>query len=260
MQEITSLQNPRIVALRALHRKKQRDADGTFLVEGEKMVSEALRHAKVHTLVVMQDCIKDGRFSGLLREARAGETPVLSVPERLFEAISESKTPQGILAQVEIPEERPITGGLVLALDAVQDPGNVGTMIRTADAAGWQGILLGKGCADAFGAKCVQASMGSIFRLPVLRDVDLPAMLTSLKSEDWSIAVGVLDGEDIYTMPLPNQNAILLIGNESAGVDPVLIALATHRLKLPMRGGAESLNAAVAAGIMMYEWMRKGRP
>lgn len=259
MQEITSLQNPRIAALRALHHKKYRDAENAFLVEGEKMVSEALQHAKVRTLVIGQDCVEDGRFDGLVRDAQEREILMLSVPNRLIETLSGSKTPQGILAQVEMPPEGAPNTGLLLALDAVQDPGNVGTMIRTADAAGWQGVLLGKGCADAFGAKCVQASMGSIFRVPMLRDVDLPVFLSGLKSAGWSIASGVLNGEDIYSASLPKQNAVLVIGNESAGVTPALAELATHGLKLPMRGGAESLNAAVAAGIMMYEWTREGR-
>lgn len=259
MQEITSLQNPRIVALRGLKQKKHRKETGSFLVEGEKMVAEALCQAQVLALAFDKDAPRE-RFAALLQLPQAqGLERCYAVPPHIIEALTESKTPQGVVAQVRMLETAPLPDGLILALDALQDPGNVGAMLRTADAAGWQGVLLGRGCADIYGAKCVQATMGSIFRVPFLQDVDLPQVLHARKKTGCPVAVGVLDGEDIYKTKLPQESGMLVIGNESAGVSPEIIALATHRLRLPMRGGAESLNAAVAAGIFMYEWMREGR-
>ena len=138
----------------------------------------------------------------------------------------------------------------------MQDPGNVGTILRTADAAGFDGAILGPGCADLYGAKTLRATMGSVFRVPVLPTNDLPGTLEAMKREGYAVAATELGGQDFYAC-CPRGKAILVIGSEGQGISKPVRDAATHHLALPMRGGAESLNAAVAAGIMIYEMARE---
>ena len=133
----------------------------------------------------------------------------------------------------------------------------MGTILRTADAAGFDGLLLSEQCADIFSPKVLRATMGSIFRMGVTVTPDLPGLLTHLREQGYSVISSQLDGTPFYQREAVAAQFVLVIGNEGNGVSPVVQATATHRLKLPMRGGAESLNAAVAAGIMMYELTRE---
>ena len=142
----------------------------------------------------------------------------------------------------------------IVALDAVQDPGNVGTIWRTADAAGFDAVIFGEGCADAYSPKVQRAAMGSGFRVPAVH-MNLKETLPLYTLNGASLIVSALDGSDLYARaPIPGDKPmILVIGNEAKGVSKEVQSLSNVRLKIPMRGGAESLNAAVAAGILMYE-------
>ena len=144
----------------------------------------------------------------------------------------------------------------MVALDGVQDPGNVGTIWRTADAAGFGGVLLGAGCADPMSPKVLRSAMGSAFRVPFARTESMPETLGQLRAAGYSILCSDLHGEDFYERSPVNSKFVLVIGSEAHGISQATREQATHLVKLPMRGGAESLNAAVAAGIMMYELMR----
>ena len=218
IERLTSLKNPRVSAWRALKERKARRESGCFLVEGRKMVEEALKSA--------------------------------------FDVVCDTKTPQGIAAVVRM-QPAPASGARLVALDGVQDPGNVGTILRTADAAGIDGVLLSNQCADVFSPKVLRATMGSIFRMPVTVTDDLPGVLQGLREQGWSILSSQLDGEPFFQRQGVGNQFCLIIGNEGNGVSASVQAQATHRLRLPMRGGAESLNAAVAAGIMMYDLMNE---
>ena len=144
----------------------------------------------------------------------------------------------------------------VVALDGVQDPGNVGTIWRTADAAGFEGILFGAGCADPLSPKVQRSAMGSGFRTPFMTAADLPEALTTLRNRGYSVIASDLKGEDFYARRDVGNAFVLIIGSEARGISDEVRSAADMLVKLPMRGGAESLNAAVAAGIMMYELMR----
>lgn len=248
MLEITSAQNPRVAALRALRQAKGRAETGLFLAEGRKLCREAFEWAQVETLLVEKERLDE--FSALTARAR----DVLVVPVRIMETVCETKTPQGVAAAVRIPAplDAARAEGLVLALDGVQDPGNVGTMLRTAEAAGFSGALLSPACADAFAPKTVRATMGSVYRMPVWRG-ELAGALSALKERGFSVVSTELGGEDFFAA-LPGLKAplALVIGSEGNGVTPAVRALSTHRLALPMAGHVESMNAAVAAGILMY--------
>ncbi len=250
METLTSLKNPRVALWRSLKERKARKEAGLFLVEGRKMVDEALRSAfTVET--VLCDAAQTEAYAALLNRC---ETVLL--PAHVLAAVCDTKTPQGIAAVVRVHHTARL-GKRLVALDGVQDPGNVGTILRTADAAGFDGVLLSEQCADVFSPKVLRATMGSVFRMPMLLTAALPQELTRLAGEGYSILSSQLDGTPFYERQGVAEWFVLVIGNEGNGVSPAVQATATHRLRLPMRGGAESLNAAVAAGIMMYELTRE---
>ena len=256
MDHITSAKNPVVKALRSLRDHKGREAAGRFLVEGEVMLREALKCGLVVRDVLAEEGFAD--FASELEVEDAG-TRAFIVPRSLLEAVCDTRTPQGICASVDLPEALPLAQApdKIVALDGVQDPGNVGTIWRTADAAGFGGLLVGAGCADPLSPKVQRSAMGSGFRLPFMQTGDLPAALTELREKGWSVIASDLHGEDFYSHPDPGAKFVLVIGSEAHGISDATRAAADMLVKLPMRGGAESLNAAVAAGIMMYELMKK---
>ena len=246
MKHITSLKNPKVAAWKALKDRKGRRESGCFLVEGRKMVEEALASAfDVETVLVQEGMeLPDGLTM-----------PVYELPAHVLAAVCDTKTPQGIAAVVRMKEQSAL-GKHIVVLDGVQDPGNVGTIIRTADAAGLDGVLLSNQCADVFSPKVLRATMGSIFRMNLRTTDDLPGELTKLREKGYSILSSQLDGTPFYEREKVAEQFALIIGNEGNGVSEQVQQTATHRVRLPMRGGAESLNAAIAAAIMMYELMR----
>ena len=246
MEHITSLKNPKVAAWKALKDRKGRRESGCFLVEGRKMVEEALKSAFDVEAVLVQEGVSfpDGLTM-----------PVYELPAHVLAAVCDTKTPQGIAAVVRMKEQSAL-GKHIVVLDGVQDPGNVGTIIRTADAAGLDGVLLSNQCADVFSPKVLRATMGSIFRMNLRTTDDLPGELTKLREKGYSILSSQLDGTAFYERQGVAERFALIIGNEGNGVSEQVQQTATHRVRLPMRGGAESLNAAIAAAIMMYELMR----
>ena len=173
-----------------------------------------------------------------------------------IEAACDTKTPQGVCASFTMPRRTSLPTGArrLVALDGVQDPGNLGTIWRTADAAGFDALLLGAGCADPWSPKVQRASMGSGFRVAAVSG-EMPLLLSRAQANGFRVVVSALDGAPLYarTQPKAGEKLVLVIGNEARGVSPEVQRMADVKLKIPMRGGAESLNAAVAAGILMYE-------
>ena len=248
MERITSLKNPKVQLWKSLKDRKGRRETGCFMAEGRKMVEEALASAfPVEALLV-----DEARLAEFTLPA---DVPLYALPENVLAAVCDTKTPQGIAAVVKISSTA-APGRKVVALDGVQDPGNVGTIIRTADAAGLEGIILSEQCADVFSPKTLRATMGSVFRMPIVVTGDLPGYLTDLREDGYSVISSQLDGEPFYQRRPVGEKFCLIIGNEGNGISDEVKATATHKVKLPMRGGAESLNAAIAAGIMMYDLMK----
>ena len=246
MKEITSVHNPAVQQLRELQKPRARRASGLFLAESLKMVREAISLRLCRTLIVESG--RSGEADLLIGQAQEQGCEVLLVTPAIMQAISEQKTPQGVACTVQIrPEPQQLDGDRLVALDGVQDPGNVGTILRTADAAGFDGALLGGGCADLYGAKTLRATMGSVFRVPTRRTDALADELEAMKARGYAVVATELGGGDFYAH-CPHHKCVLVIGSEGRGVSQQVRAAATHHLALPMRGGAESLNAAVAAG------------
>ena len=254
MERITSVKNPMVRDLRALGQRKGREAQGRFLVEGEVMIAEALACG-----LVIRDAIAEEAHADFAGRLAARGARVCLVPGSVMEAVCDTRSPQGVCASFDLPAPAPLGAApdRIVALDGVQDPGNVGTIWRTADAAGLGGLLFGGGCADPLSPKVQRAAMGSGFRVPFMQAEDLPAALEALRGRGWRVIASDLRGSDFYAHPDPGGRFILVIGSEARGISDAVRALADLRLRLPMRGGAESLNAAVAAGIMMYELMRE---
>ena len=248
MEEITSLKNPRIALWRGLKQTKTRRETGLFVVEGDKSVLEALESGFEAEAVLLD--------SARPVPALPSGLPLVRVPDHVLAAVCDTKTPQGIAAVMRM-KATPVTGRRLVALDGVQDPGNVGTILRTADAAGLDGVLLSQDCADPYSPKVLRATMGSIFHVPAEVTPSLPDALRERQAAGLEVLSSQLDGAPFDDYRPTEKGFVLVIGSEGSGVSEAVRALADRRLRLPMRGRAESLNAAVAAGIMMYSLTRE---
>ena len=269
--EITSATNPRIKAIKKLEQKRERDREGLFVIEGFHLVEEAIKHhAEIETILystsadvallakIETDLMKNQGHQQNLDSRNAGIDFIL-ITDSILKTLANTPAPQGIIAILKQPKmaiemllddnKRPLAH--LLLLDNVQDPGNVGTMIRTAEAAGFKGIILGDGSADLFNDKTIRATQGALFQLPIIK-VNLEALLPALHDAGYESWVTTLEEATFYTaLPKP-QKCALIMGNEGQGVDPKLQKLASTKVKIPMLGQSESLNVGVAAGILIY--------
>ena len=246
IQRIGSTQNRYIKWLKSLKEKKYRDEIGKYILEGEKMSREALGMGALDALI-----IEDGLFPELVAEAEEQKMPVYIVSKHVLQSVSDAKTPQGVISVLPIPNRKwdPVEiNGNIVVLENVQDPGNVGTIIRSAEAAGFAGVLLCGHCADPFSPKVARSAMGSLLRVPVYVDCSMNHIQT-LKEKGYTICAGDLRGDD----PLRKvDHLVLLVGSEASGLSEEALAIANMRFRLPMKGQVESLNAAVFASVAMY--------
>lgn len=236
---ITSRNNPFVRHILSLREKKFRREAGEFVVEGVKQVNEALAGGcGVKAVVCAESFAEAGRFEG-----------AVLVSDGVFEKLSGEVTPQGVLALLAIPELTPRPPqGKALLLDGVSDPGNMGAILRTANAAGYADVYL-RGCVDPFSPKSVRAAMSGLFflRLHAGEDAQLADCLAGVP-----LLCADMGGEDVFSFS-PPPNFCLVIGNEANGVSKEVRARCAHTVRIPMRESCESLNAAVSAGILMYE-------
>lgn len=256
MKEITSLNNAVVKDVCNLKQKKYRERTGCFVVEGLRAVEEAVRYADVQKIFAVADNSND-RQSQLLADAEAKNIELYSVTDAVMKKLSDTEAPQGVLAVCAKPQGFIGADGSVLVLDRVADPGNVGTLIRTAEAAGMAAVILLAGCADAYAPKTVRSTMGSLLRMPVLCDVPEAEFISLAQKNGYEIVVTCLDGaENLYEANL-SARAAIVVGSEAYGASEGLKAAAAQKVYIPMQGKAESLNAAVAGGIVMFEAMRR---
>lgn len=248
---IESTRNERVKLARALDFKKGRSEQGLHFIEGDKLVREAV----VSGAQIAEAFIEEGHdlMAAVLEGSGA---KVHAVTRAVMESLTHTETPQWVCATVRTPaKELPAyyPAGLVVVLDGVQDPGNLGAIIRTADAMGAAGVLLGEGCADPYAPKPLRAAMGSVYHLALWQGA-LAAELARMKEQGFALVCGHLKGESV--LPEPGERCALVIGSEGAGVSDEAAALC-DKYRLPMYGFAESLNASVAAGIIIYELARR---
>ena len=254
---IASPHNPAVQGWRALNRSRKARAEAqAFLAEGEHMAQEALKTGMASALILRQG--DEERYRELAAAAEAAGLPVYLLSPRALEAVTDTKTPQGVLCVCAMPAAGSLPDlPLVAALENVQDPGNVGTVMRTMDAIGHAGVLLSADCADVFSPKTLRATMGAVFRVPVLVAEDFHGALNGLKADGFRLMAGTLDGEPFYERPADADRTCLLIGNEGRGLTAQTAAMAQQKVRLPMPGRAESLNAAVACAVMAYDILRR---
>ncbi len=248
---ITSDKNEHIKALAKLKAKKYRYRESRFLVEGERFVESALLAGIDIRALVMSEEYEDNRHLA----DRVGE--VLRVSRSVFESLSQTEHGQGVLAAVEMPlfsNEIKEAEGLWVGLEDLRDPGNLGTILRTCDALGVRGVVLAKGTCDPYNDKALRASMGSIFHVHLYQTEDLVTFAERIGA--MLVASSPAGDEDFDALCYP-PTTLLLIGNEAKGLSGELLDAATHRVRIPIAGQAESLNAAMAAGIMIYGIERK---
>lgn len=256
---ITSLTNEKVKYARALRQRRQRAREGHFLIEGVRLLEEAMRAGCIPALLFFQpEQAEDPRSQALLARARGAGTPCYAVSEPVLRSLSETVTPQPLVAVVPQPRPQlPARASLVLVVDRLRDPGNLGTILRTAAAAGVDAVLLGPGTVDAFSPKVVRAGMGAHFRLPLAVGVQWPQIAERLHG--LSVWLADARGELVYDAVDWRKPAALIIGGEAAGASDEAAALAQGRVRIPMHGDTESLNAAVAAAVILFEAARQRR-
>lgn len=251
---ITSTSNQKIKQVKLLLTSaKERRLQGVFVAEGVKMFKEAPRD-RLKQVFVAESVYADIDFSDISCE-------VETVADDVFKKMSDTVTPQGILCVIERAEESVTDfikahgeGDLhLLILEGIQDPGNLGTMLRTAEAAGFDAIIADRSTADVYNPKVIRSTMGSVYRVPVLYCEDLLSVLEVLGRQDVQLVAAHLKGSVDYGSAVYSNRVGVMIGNEGNGLSDEVTAKASLRIKIPMAGAVESLNAAVAAALMMFE-------
>lgn len=258
MQVISSKDNEIIKNIRKLKEKKYRDLENKFIVEGIKLVEEAIEEkAIIRQIIVCEECTNNGTLSKeLLYKIAMYEC--IYVTEKIFNLLSDVKTPQGILAVIEKKNQKnkiDYSQDIIIALDDIQDPGNLGTILRTVDSSGLTQIIISKNSADSYNPKVVRSTMGAIFRVNIIEVEDLAQTLKQVQKNKFEVVVTALDtNNSIYDIEYKNK--VIVIGNEANGVSKEIQSLADKKVKIPMLGKTESLNASVAASIIIYEYVR----
>lgn len=255
---ITSKDNELIKHIRKLKEKKYRDEFGEFIVEGAKMIEEAIHEkAQIRHIIVCDDCKTE---SSMTQEQLydIAKYECVYVTEKVFHLITEVKAPQGIMAVIEKPtqieDKIDYRANHFLLLDNIQDPGNIGTILRTADSLNMKQIIVSPGTADCYNSKVVRSTMGAIFRVKVM-EKELEKVIKEMRKRKIKVyATDLKTEQTIYDVDY--KKSAIVIGNEANGVSQNILKLADESIKIPMTGKTESLNAAVATGIILYEMNR----
>ena len=255
---ITSTANAKVKQLVQLQKKsKSRREQGVFIVEGSRLLEET-PHERITEVYLAESYHREHpatMFPGVSPEILA---------DHVFTHVSDTKKPQGILGVVKMAEHAPetmlsVTHPYLLILDNLQDPGNMGTLFRTAEAAGVTGIIMSRECVDIYNPKVIRATMGSIYRMPFMYTDDLKAIIHQIKDSGIRIYAAHLDGRQIYDQENYQKKTAFMLGNEGNGLRKEIADLADIRIKIPMQGEVESLNAAIAGAVLMFEAARQRR-
>lgn len=251
MKTITSKDNPTYKKALKLTKKKYRDETGLYLLEGIKPLEDALNTGTSVRTIFLRD--------GEQAKKSFPEEVTVILERELFDKLSETRTSQGVIAVAEKKIfsyeafAEAVSGGNILIMDRLQDPGNIGTIVRTAEAAGYSGIVMISGSGDVYGPKVVRAAAGSLFRMPIINVRRAAEIAELVKRLGKKLVVTCPDTELSCFEADMTEDIALVIGNEGQGVSEELINASHIKVKIPMEGSIESLNAAVAAGILMYQ-------
>lgn len=244
----------------ALRRRKVREAERRHVIEGIRLAEEALGSgAPVEQLVFCRDMVpNDSRLQRLMDQARSRNIPIQDTDWRAFKNMGESQTPEGVmgvLAMMDWDRDRTLDSGRpVLLLDRVRDPGNLGLILRTAEAAGLAGVFVSSGSVELYNPKVVRASRGAIFRVPTFCNADLSSVIGKLQDRGVRVLSAQMGGTPFRDLDMTGRYGLIL-GNETFGVEPALDARADLRVTIPMAEGVDSINVAVAAGVLLFGMM-----
>lgn len=244
MKYIQSSSNPKFKQYKKLLTKKGRDQLGLFLVEGFHLVEEAKNAQNVLEYIISDS-------SSLPDDFLINDDLCTMLPNDLFLELCDTQTPQGIIAVCSKQEAFVQKAKKYLFIDAVQDPGNLGTLIRTADASGMDAVILGNGTVDVYNQKVLRSAQGAHFHLPIVRG-DLVQWIDKLLKEEIQVFGTALENGVDYRTVSPMEKFALIVGNEGSGMNPLILNQTTKNLYIPIYGKSESLNVAIAAGILMY--------
>ncbi|WAA11634.1 TrmH family RNA methyltransferase [Fervidibacillus halotolerans] len=242
---IQSPKNEKVKQWKKLLTKKGRDQANRYLVEGDHLVQEALLAGAVEELIITETSMTK------YTETSFGSVGIQMISDPIGKILSETETTQGIFAVCKKKIDTKVSGIRFLLIDAVQDPGNLGTMIRTADASGIDAVIIGKGSVDLYNPKVLRAAQGSHFHLPIVQG-DLSEWISHFQSESIPVyGTSLQGGESMYTLD-PGKPFALIVGNEGRGVHPSLLQQTAKNIFIPIFGKSESLNVSVATGILLY--------
>lgn len=259
MQLITSKDNEIVKNIKKLKEKKYRDEKKEYIIEGIKLIEEAItENAKIKMIIVCEECLKNEAIEQKLLYQIA-KYNCIYVNEKVFTSITDVKNPQGMLAVIEMENGEEVINyndDVIFVLDGIKDPGNLGTILRTIDSAGLSQVIVSKDTVDAYNPKVVRSTMGAIFRVKVIESQDIIRTMKNIKKHKYEILVTSLEATDnIYDIDYTKK--MIVIGNEANGVSQAVLDIADEKIKIPMLGKTESLNAAVATSIIAYEYVRR---
>lgn len=262
---ITSATNPRIKNIVQLQEKaRARDQETVFIIEGSRMFVEAPVDM-IEEIYISEDYLVKNRQQEV--QDKLAQLKYETVSSEVFRKMSDTKTPQGILCVIK-QYQREISGfldntrrklPLYIILEDIRDPGNLGTIFRTGEGVGVNGIFMGSGCVDVYNPKTIRSTMGSIFRVPFLTAIDIPNLIHKLQDVGIRVFAAQLEGAGDYDNECYVCGTSFLIGNEASGLQQETAEKADVKIRIPMEGKVESLNAATAAAVLMYEAYRQRR-
>ena len=256
---ITSTSNPQVKKLLQLQKKsKIRNEEGVFVVEGLRMFVEVPKDR------VQKVYVSESFYNKKKQELNLHEFPFEVLSDTVFDYVSDTKTPQGVLCIVkqksyQVNQLLNITNPHFIVLDNLQDPGNLGTILRTAEGAGVHAVFMSKDCVDLYNPKVIRSTMGSIYRMPTIYIEEIPSLLEEFRKKGIRSYAAHLDGKTFYDQEDYRTGTAILIGNEGNGLRDEVTKSADTLVQIPMQGEVESLNAAIAASVLMFEVFRQRR-
>ena len=263
MNNITSTSNPIIKEIKSLHKKKYRNEYKKYFVEGIRSVEEAIRYnSKVEYIVYSESLLNLNGGSKLYEDILKLDINIIKTTDQVLKTISDTDNPQGIIAVVNMQDSSledlvDDNKRFFIVLDRIQDPGNMGTIIRTCDAFNVDGVIISEGSVDLYNPKTIRSTMGSIFHIPIILSENILETIDYLRTNNIIIMSTALENsKDVYSVDL-NKDIAIIIGNEANGVREELLNVSDANIKIPMGGKAESLNAAIASSIVIYEANRQ---
>ncbi|RBP46645.1 TrmH family RNA methyltransferase [Garciella nitratireducens] len=258
-KKIISVQNFQYKEWKKLHQKKYRNQKRKYFIEGIKMLEEAIKWNNSFEAILYSSKLFDvNGGKELYQKLLKIDIPIFELKHTLFKELCFTENSQGIMAVLKQPsyflkDVLDEDFSSIIVLENIQDPGNLGTIIRTADAAGFNAVFLSKGCVDLYNDKTLRATMGSFFHLPIVQGVELERFICDLIEKEYQVVGSSLHTDYYYHKVEYSKKKALIIGNESHGISQAVEKLCTNLVKVPILGHAESLNAAIAAGILMYK-------